>query len=305
MSSKTGWFALIPALVAAGTAAATTLTPINPRSAYPEGPVLSDGMVFYAEMGADRVLRWDGAVNTEIWSRRGCGPTSVARGGRGTLVVLCHREGALVRINPDGEELGVIGKADAGGRFDNPNASVNDGRGGIYFSSSGTFAPGAAPEGAVLYLDQGGGLARLAGDIHYANGVALSPGGATLFVSEHLSRRVLAFDVAADASLSNPRVFLSLDDVVGPGKTWEAGPDGLATDRQGNLYIAEYGGGRLIIVDPAAKLIATIGIPEQYVTAPLLIDDERRLLITAPASLFNPEEPGKVYVMDNPAYRGD
>ena len=287
-------------------AANNTLTVINPGAAYPEGPVVVGESVYYTEMGADRVMRWDGASNTEVWSRPGCLPTSVAQGPGESLLVLCH-EGALVRLSHSGIELAVIDRKAAGGLFENPNASANDGRGGIYFSSSGAFSPQAGATGAVLYLSPEGTLQRVAENIHYANGVAVSPDGATLFVSEHLERRVLAFDVTGDGTLSSGRVFLRLDDVVpaDPDRSWEVGSDGLAVDRSDNVYVAEYGGGRVVIVDKDAKLIATIDVPEAYVTAPALIDDERRIFITAPVSLFDPAAFGKVYVVENPAYRAN
>ena len=36
------------------------LTTVNPDSAYPEGPTVVDGVLYYAEMGNDRVMRFDG-----------------------------------------------------------------------------------------------------------------------------------------------------------------------------------------------------------------------------------------------------
>jgi sugar lactone lactonase YvrE len=286
--------------------AAETLEVVNPASAYPEGPLVADGVVYYAEMGSDRVMRWDGAANAEVWSRQGCSPTSVARGAGDSLIVLCHA-GALVRIAPSGEEIATIDAASAGGLFENPNASANDALGGIYFSSSGAFVPNARASGAVLYLSPNGTLRRVAGNIHYANGVAVSADGRTLFVSEHLERRVLSFAIGEDGALGDPKVFLDLDDVRpdDPDRSWEVGSDGLAVDRHGNLYVAEYGGGRVLIVDRNAALVATIEVPEAYVTAPALIDDERRIFITAPASLADPSAPGKVYVLENPVFRED
>ncbi len=291
-------------MTAAGRAAETGLVVINPQSQYPEGPLVDGQSIYYAEMGADRVMRWDGEHSTPIWSRLGCGPTSVARGTGGTLIILCDEGQVIVRITPEGKTVEVIDKDANGKTFVAPNASINDAKGGIYWSASGLFSPVAAAEGAVMYLAPNGTLHRLAEGIHYSNGVALTPDGKTLYVSEHLSRRILAYDVGDDASLSNPRVFLRLDDVVGkdPKREWDVGPDGLAVDHAGNLYMAEYGGGRVIIVDNAAKLVATIPFPQQYVTAPVLIDDEKRLFVTAPASLMNPQAYGAVYTVANPAY---
>ena len=135
--------------------------------------------------------------------------------------------------------------------------------------------------------------------------MAVSADGGTLFASEHLERRVLAFDIAGDGTLSNARCSCASMTWCRPIPPLVGGRRRPRHRQPGNVYVAEYGSGRVIVVDRDAAHIATIDVPEKYVTAPALIDGERRIFITAPVSLFDPAAPGKVYVVENPAYRTD
>ena len=69
------WFAVFFLMLAAVRADANT---IDPKANYPEGPVLIGGMLFYAEMSADRVTVWDGTSRRTFFKRERCGPTSVS-----------------------------------------------------------------------------------------------------------------------------------------------------------------------------------------------------------------------------------
>ena len=167
-----------------------------------------DGVLYYAEMGNDRVMRFDGETNTPVWERERCGPTAVAPTGDGSLAVLCHHEEIVARISRNGALLDVIDRDEDGRAFSNPNAAVSDGKGGIYFSSSGSFAPGRGRPAQCSMSTLRGGCVALpkASTTPTAWRSHLTEG--SLYVSEHLGRRVLAFDIAADGSLSDRRTYV-------------------------------------------------------------------------------------------------
>lgn len=291
---------MLAASLPASSATAAPPVVLDPTARYPEGPLVADGGLYYAEMGTDRLWFAGSDGRKVIWEAPGCLPTSV-EAYRDDLLVLCHRPGVLALVTRAGDLRGVIDTDSDGRRFVTPNASAPDGHGGIYFSSAGMFSPQAPVGGAVLHLTASGQLTRVAEGIHYANGVAVSDDGKTLYVSEHLARNVLAFDVAEDGALSGRRIAVHLDDLVGPddGRGWEVGPDGLAVDRAGNLYVAEYGGGRVLVISPGGALLHEIPVPERYVTSAEPSPDEKTLYVTAPAAT-NPSIPGKVYAITNP-----
>jgi sugar lactone lactonase YvrE len=73
----------------------------------------------------------------------------------------------------------------------------------------------------------------------------------------------------------------------------------LSVDRVGNLAIAEYGAGRLLIVSPSGQLRTEIRVPEQFITAGIFSPDETRIFVTAPEAI-SPNERGAVYSLANP-----
>jgi gluconolactonase len=285
---------------------ADSMTVINENSFYPEQPLWHRDALYYAEMSRDRVMKWDGAKNTPFWTRAGCGPTSIGRGSGDALIVLCHLQNALAKVDPAGRTLRVFDRDDKGAGFITPNGSNNDKKGGLYFSSSGIFADRAPAIGAVYYLGPNEVLRKVADGIHYANGVAPSQDGSRLFVSEHLSRRVLVYPINPDGSLGARSVFINLDDIVSRPDSgeWWVGPDGLLTDQHDNLYIAEYGAGRMIIVDKTGRLLKTIHVPEKFITAGRFGATEERIFITAPSNNTVPPFVGKVYSVPNPVFAG-
>ncbi len=275
---------------------------INGQAFYPEGPLWQDGRLFYAEMTRDRVMVWNGESTEVFWQRDDCGPTAIAAVGEGYYLVLCHLGHKLVRVSAAGGTVDSIEFEEDGRDIRYPNDATTDGKGGIYISSSGPFDKNASWSGAILFVGPTGRPRRVAEGIRYANGVAVSPDGRHLFVSEHLLRRVLRFRIGANGGLSDRQVFFDLDEAAPPVPRADdlGGPDGLEFDRNGLLWIAEYGAGRVLAVDSAGRLRQAIPLPDKYTTNLTFAPDGRTLYVTASSS--NRVEPyiGRVYRIVNP-----
>lgn len=215
-------------------------------ASYPEGPVWIDGTLYWAEMGADRVMALAGdGEPAEFFRQEGCGPTALARYRESEFLVLCHRDGSVVRLDAAGRALGTIRQDAAGNALRDPNDASADGQGGVWFSDPGLFRAGSPAEGALYHLSADGTLTRHATGLAYGNGVFVDRAGGRLLVSEHLARRVLSYPLTADG-LGEPQV---IADFAGAGiarpEYPEAGPDGLEIGPDGTLFVAEYGAGRL------------------------------------------------------------
>ena len=250
MTRRLAMLALLPFLLAGAPAAAQQLELVNAESFYPEGPLWFHGRLLYAEMVRHRLMVWDGKSNKEFARLPDCSPTSIAPLGDGSLMVTCHLEHQLRRVSGDGRVLAAIERDSRGRRFPYPNDSISDGKGGAWFSSSGEFDLGAPPTGAIFHLSAKGALKPVAETIRYANGVARSADGKRLLVSEHLNRRLLSFRIGADGALDDRRVFFDLA-AAPPARDPDAlaGPDGIEVARDGTIYLAEYGAGRVFDSD--------------------------------------------------------
>lgn len=121
---------------------------------------------------------------------------------------------------------------------------------------------GAEPTG-VLYSFEGG-WQKIWDGFWTVNGLAFSPEGTTLYVSDsHPSvRTIWSADYDPETGVAGPRrVFVDMSDHVGR-------PDGAAVDVEGGYWIAGVGGGCLYRFDPAGRLLDRHALPVERPTKP-------------------------------------
>ena len=266
---------------------------LNADASFPEGPVVKEGKLYYAEYGAHKVSLWDGSSNVEFWSKDGCGPSAVVPMGEG-FAVTCYDSGEMVLVSPGGQTVKSFAKDNAGGALVGPNDGTPDGKGGVYFTTSGPWESGPIV-GRVLHMAADGTIRELADDLHYANGIALSPDGERLYVNESEAGRVISFKLESDGTVSDRRLFARL---TAFGEPPEAYPDGLKFGPDGHLYIGLYSAGRIVVADKDGKLVHKIEVPSA--TAPNLTfsSDGKTIYVMAVDDTSAAPYKGKVYAVE-------
>jgi gluconolactonase len=278
-----------------GAVSAEAATTLDRNAAYPEGPLWRNGALYYAEMGADKVSRYDPVTQRKavFFREAGCGPTAIAPYGAGGFLVLCHLGGYLAVLNSAGSQVQRIGAganaAKPEGRalqaiIGMPNDASADARGGVYFTNPGPFSKASPPSGQVVHIDAAGAVRSLAQGLWYPNGVFFDAGENALYVSEHLGRRIWRFTRGPDGALASAAIFVEID-AVAPASTAkpyaEAGPDGLERAPNGDLVVALYGEARLLQITPAGTLRRAIATPFAYVTNIAFAPDGAAIVVGA------------------------
>lgn len=233
---------------------------------YPEGLLWHGGRLFFAEMGADRVSVIDGEIKKEFWRDPGCGPTAISPLGASSFLVNCHLAAHLVEVSAAGRTVRRILQAADGTRFLAPNASTADGRGGVFFSDSGLFSREALANGRVFHLSAQGVVTEVTSGLRYANGVAFDAAAHTLYVSEHLARRIHVLKLDSSNRVIESGIFI--DFAKNPATASHdytlAGPDGLALGTE-YLAVAEYGEGRVHLFDRDGRYRRTLKVAMAFV----------------------------------------
>jgi sugar lactone lactonase YvrE len=117
-----------------------------------------------------------------------------------------------------------------------------------------------APDGSLYRLDTDHALHKLDQNLVLSNGIALSPDGKTLYVSEMFANKINAYDYDIESGIaSNRRVLVEIPEDAGK-------PDGLTVDSQGFVWAAHWGGWRVTRYDPAGKLEREIRVPVELTT---------------------------------------
>jgi gluconolactonase len=296
---RAGWKLLIPGVAPRAEPAAPVPTPGPDQTAgqsdivldgllFPQGAFWSprDGTLYFVEWGSDTVWSLkDGEAEVALELEPGDGPSGLFQDAGGDLWLALYSSRQVVQLSPNGEVLQTF-DGYQGRRFRRPNDLVVDARGGVYFTESGDLdgepsAAGAA--GAVYYITPESELVQVDSELAYPNGIAITPDGRSLVVDEGRRNRVLKYAIHADGTLSDPDVLLELDDEYrgDAGYRYELGPDGVWCDGRGNLWVAHYGGGKVLVISPGGVPLKKILLPRgMYPTSVALSPDADVLYVT-------------------------
>jgi gluconolactonase len=164
---------------------------------------------------------------------------------RDRLVVADYGGRRLLRVSPD-KQVETLVDSHGGRPLNNPNDVCLDRAGNVYFSDPQGEDKGS-PSALYRYSAQGQ-LTRLHTGLAYPNGLVVSPDQKTLYVAETWTRSVVAFDLAADGTLSKQR---RLHQFRTPTV------DGLATDEHGRIWVARLENKTVDVLSPEGKLLAS------------------------------------------------
>lgn len=213
----------------------------------------TQGVLFWVDIDAGHVFRM----------KPGGKPERIALGQKVGAVVP-RRSGGLVLAVKDGFALmdrwGEPMRVVASPERDKPRNRMNDGKcdsAGRFFA--GTISP--EPKNARFYrFDPDGSVRTVLTDITISNGLGWSPDNRTMYYIDTPTYRVEAFDYdAATGSISRRRTIVEVPREHG-------GPDGMAVDEAGCLWVAHWGGKAVRRYTPEGALDRTIEVPTSHVT---------------------------------------
>ncbi|MCE6988563.1 SMP-30/gluconolactonase/LRE family protein [Dyadobacter sp. CY323] len=244
---------------------------------YSEGPaVRSAEEWFVTTLSGQQILRVWPDGETAVWAQGDCpnGQIIVSNGQHW----LCESwSGRIASYQPDGTFSGLIIDGTCGGiPVQTPNDLLVDSRGNLYFTDS------VRAEGKVFFHGSDGNEKCIITDIDYANGIALNPDETRLYVAESYSNRVRVYDLEAPGEPAE--TYTCIDLPAHPSGDLACNlPDGLATDREGRLWVAHYGMQAIQVIAPDGKWLFSIDTELPLTSNLAFISDEpfrKQLLVT-------------------------
>lgn len=247
--------------------------------AFPEGPRWRDGKLWFSDMHSQRVMTVDGAGNAATVVEVPNDPSGLGWLPDGRLLIVSMRDRKLLRLDADG----LREVADLGGiATHHCNDMVVDERGRAYVGNFGAdFTSGEPMVPAAIALVEPDGTVRVAADaLMFPNGAVITPDGRTFIVGESFASRMTAFDIAADGTLVNRRVWAQLENAL---------PDGCCLDAEGAIWVASPISGEVLRVREGGEVTERIAVSTQAIACMLGGDDRRTLFILTAGTLV-PDE---------------
>ncbi|MFT5374677.1 MAG: sugar lactone lactonase YvrE [Candidatus Latescibacterota bacterium] len=245
-----------------------------------EGPVWhKDGYWFFSDIPSNRIhtITPEGKVGIHREPSGNSNGLTFDRSGR---LLACEHGNRRVSIAQVDSQPHTLADTFEDKRLNSPNDLVVHSSGAVYFTDPpyGIKSEEMEQEHAGVYrVGEDRAVQLLIADFEKPNGLAFSPDESVLYINDSHHQHIRAFDVQADGSLINGRLFADLKHDA-PGA-----PDGLKVDRQGHVYTANALG--IWTHDTQGTFLGLIAMPETPANC-AWGEDGKTLLITARTSVY-------------------
>jgi sugar lactone lactonase YvrE len=249
----------------------TELQTLMTGIAFGESPRWHDDRLWFSDWGAQEIIAVDLEGESEVIVRVPSFPFCIDFLPDGRLLIVSASDRLLLRREPDGP---LVTHADLSTLSEHPwNDIVVDARGNAYIGNIGFDFPEAqfAP-GTLALVTPDGSARQVADGVAFPNGIVVTPDNSTLIVAESYANRLTAFDITADGSLSNRRMWAELGGGV---------PDGICLDAEGAVWYGDVPNKRCVRVREGGEVLQTIALDRGCFACMLGGPDDKTLFMVA------------------------
>lgn len=206
-----------------------------------ESPRWHQGRLWFADWGTQQVVAVDASGNSEVMVETHLDlPFSIDWLPDGRLLIVAGRDSLILRKEVDGT---VVTHADL--------RSISDmGWNEIVVDRNGRAYVNGGP-GVIAVVNPDGSVRQVADNIAFPNGMAITQDGKTLIIAESHGRRLTAFNIEGDGSLSHRRVWADLG---------EGCPDGICVDADDAVWYGDVPNKRCVRVLEGGEVVQTIAL---------------------------------------------
>jgi sugar lactone lactonase YvrE len=237
-----------------------------------ESPRWHEGRLWFCDWGTQEIIAVDsGGKSDTILRVPTTLPFCIDWLPDGRLLIVSGPEGQILSQEPDGS---LTTYADLAGIDQGFNEIVVDIRGHAYVNGGGIdrMFGNEAARGVVVLVTPEGTARKVADDIDFGNGMAVTRDTSTLIVAESYGNRLTAFDIAHDGSLSNRRVWADLHGDF---------PDGICLDAEGAVWYGSVPNRRCVRVREGGEVLETIDLDRGCFACALGGEDGKTLFMLA------------------------
>jgi gluconolactonase len=247
---------------------------------FTEGATSDDkGNVYFVDQDNNRIMEYDTKGKLTTFMQPSGYSNGMTFDGKGHLIAAADEKNELWSIDIKTKKATPLFNTYEGKLLNGPNdVWVHPKTGRIYLTDPyyarkwWNRGPKENPETVYMYDPTTKKLTRIIDDLTQPNGIIGTPDGRTLYVADIRARRTYAYDISADGSIGNKRLFA------------ESGSDGLTIDSAGNIYMTV---GRAVeVYDKAGTHLESIPVPENPSNVCFGGKDKRTLFITARTGFY-------------------